>query len=211
LGRVLDAVREGGVQILLGTQMLAKGHDFPGVTLVGVLDLDQSLYAGDFRAPERTAQLVVQVMGRAGRAARPGRVVLQTRHPEHPLLRSLLRDGYPGFAAAALAERREADLPPFSHLALLRAEAPAADQASAFLHEARASAERLRGSEVFCFGPVPAPMERRAGRYRAQVLVQSAQRPRLQRFLAAWTRDLWALPRPKGLRWSLDVDPQEMS
>jgi primosomal protein N' (replication factor Y) len=210
LARLLDEVRRGDVQILLGTQMLAKGHDFPGVTLVGILDLDQSLYASDFRAPERTAQLIVQVTGRAGRAERPGRVVLQTRHPEHPLLRSLLCDGYTGFAAAALAERRAAELPPFSHLALLRAEAPAAETATAFLNQARALAERLAEPGVQCYGPAPAPMERRGGRYRAQLLVQSAQRPRLQRFLAGWILALRAMPRAKGLRWSLDVDPQDM-
>jgi primosomal protein N' (replication factor Y) (superfamily II helicase) len=210
LARLLDEVRRGEVQILLGTQMLAKGHDFPAVTLVGILDLDQSLYASDFRAPERTAQLVVQVSGRAGRAERPGRVVLQTRHPEHPLLQSLLRDGYPGFAAAALAERREAELPPFSHLALLRAEAPAAETSAAFLNRARELAEGIVGSAVQCYGPVPAPMERRGGRYRAQLLVQSAQRPQLQRFLAEWSLALRTLHRAKGLRWSLDIDPQDM-
>lgn len=230
LARLLDEIRAGAVQILLGTQMLAKGHDFPGVTLVGILDLDQSLYASDFRAPERTAQLIVQVTGRAGRAERPGRVVLQTRHPEHPLLQSLLREGYPGFAAAALAERREAELPPFSHLALLRAEAPAQETPNAFLSQARLIAEGIADesipgiprdraqvdaadneqSGVHCYGPVPAPMERRAGRYRAQLLVQCAQRPLLQRFLAAWSLALYALPRTKGLRWSLDVDPQDM-
>ena len=218
LARLLDEVRRGEVQILLGTQMLAKGHDFPGVTLVGILDLDQSLYASDFRAPERTAQLIVQVTGRAGRAERPGRVVLQTRHPEHPLLQSLLRDGYTGFATTALAERREAELPPFSHLALLRAEAPAAETATAFLNQARLIAERpgegraepLAELGVQCYGPVPAPMERRGGHYRAQLLIQSSQRPQLQRFLAGWSLALRTLPRSKGLRWSLDVDPQEM-
>nr|WP_300988570.1 primosomal protein N' [Thiocapsa sp.] len=219
LARLLDEVRRGDVQILLGTQMLAKGHDFPGVTLVGILDLDHSLYASDFRAPERTAQLIVQVTGRAGRAERPGRVVLQTRHPEHPLLQSLLHDGYRGFATTALAERREAELPPFSHLALLRAEAPAVETATDFLNQARliaegctaeGRAEPLAETGVQCYGPVPAPMERRGGRYRAQLLIQSSQRPRLQRFLAGWSLALRALPRSKGLRWSLDVDPQDM-
>ncbi|MBK1643106.1 primosomal protein N' [Thiocapsa imhoffii] len=211
LARLLEAVRRGEVQILLGTQMLAKGHDFPRVTLVGILDLDQSLYASDFRAPERTAQLIVQVTGRAGRAERPGRVVLQTRHPEHPLLQSLLRDGYAGFAAAALAERQEAELPPFSHLALLRAEAPMPEVPMAFLMSARTHAEVLREPDVHLWGPIPAPMERRAARYRAQLLVQSPRRGPLRRLLAGWTRALHALPRPRGLRWSLDIDPQDMS
>lgn len=210
LTRLLDQARRGEVQILLGTQMLAKGHDFPGVTLVGILDLDQSLYASDFRAAERTAQLVVQVAGRAGRAERPGRVVLQTRHPEHPLLQSLLRDGYPGFATEALRERQSAELPPFGHLALLRAESPMPDAALDFLRQARALAAPLLGSAVHLWGPVPAPMERRAGRYRAQLLAQSLERVCLQRVLADWDALLRRQSRPRGLRWSLDVDPQDM-
>lgn len=210
LTRRLGAIRRGEVQILLGTQMLAKGHDFPGVTLAGILELDQSLYASDFRAPERTAQLIVQVAGRAGRAERPGRVVLQTRHPEHPLLQSLLREGYGGFAAAALHERRAAELPPFAHLALVRAEAPGAAEPTRFLRRARALAEGLTEPRVRLFGPVPAPMERRAGRYRAQLLAHSLERPLLQAFLTRWCRDLRGLSRAGGLRWSLDVDPQEM-
>ncbi len=211
LARLLEEARRGEVQILLGTQMLAKGHDFPAVTLVGILDLDQSLYAGDFRAPERTAQLIMQVTGRAGRAERPGRVVLQTRHPDHPLLQGLLRGGYLAFAEAALAERRAAELPPYSHLALLRAEAPVPTTATEFLIQCRALAQDLAEPGVQLLGPVPAPMERRAGRYRAQLLVQSARRPQLHRLLASWVSVLRTLPRRGGLRWSLDVDPQELS
>ncbi|MBK1720349.1 primosomal protein N' [Thiocystis violacea] len=210
LARLFEAVRQGEIQILLGTQMLAKGHDFPGVTLVGILELDQSLHASDFRAAERTAQLIVQVAGRAGRAERPGRVVLQTRHPEHPLLQSLLRDGYAGFATAALAEREEAELPPYAYLALVRAEAPGEGDALAFLREALGLGESIGEPRIQLLGPVPAPMERRAGRYRAQLLVQCAERPRLQRFLSRWTLAIRGLPRRGGLRWSLDVDPQDM-
>ncbi len=212
LDRLLAAVRSREILILLGTQMLAKGHDFPGVTLVGILDLDQSLYAADFRAPERTAQLIVQVAGRAGRAERPGRVVLQTRHPEHPLLQSLLREGYPGFAEAALLERAAARLPPFSHLALLRAEAPAKEVPMEFMRLARALAQGLdrAGPGIQLMGPVPAPMERRAGRYRTQLLVECVKRGALHRFLGPWTAALRALPRTGRLRWSLDVDPQDM-
>jgi len=210
LDRLLAAVRRGEILILLGTQMLAKGHDFPGVTLVGILDLDQSLYAADFRAPERTAQLIVQVAGRAGRADREGRVILQTRHPRHPLLQSLLREGYPGFAEVALAEREAARLPPFSFLALLRADAPAAELPMEFLRQARILAEQWRGERVELLGPVPAPLERRAGRYRAQLLVECEERPLLQRFLDPWITALRARPRPGGLRWSVDVDPLDM-
>ena len=215
LDRLLAASHSGEIQILLGTQMLAKGHDFPGVTLVGILDLDHSLYAADFRAPERTAQLIVQVAGRAGRAERPGRVVLQTRHPEHPLLQSLLRGGYPGFAELALAERQSAQLPPFAHLALLRADAPDAELPMDFLRQGRALALTLQGdltgTRVAVSSPVPAPMQRRAGRYRAQLLLEGPDRPGLQRFLGPWVSRLWTIPRTRGLRWSLDVDPQDMT
>ncbi|MGE5153899.1 MAG: primosomal protein N' [Bdellovibrio bacteriovorus] len=210
LDRLLAAARRGEVLILLGTQMLAKGHDFPGVTLVGILDLDQSLYAADFRAPERTAQLIVQVAGRAGRADRPGRVILQTRHPRHPLLQSLLREGYPGFAEVALAERAAAHLPPFSHLALLRADAPAPEPPLDFLRRARALAESWSRGQVQLLGPAPAPMERRAGRHRAQLLVESRERLVLQRFLDPWVSALRGLPRSGGLRWSVDVDPLDL-
>lgn len=214
LERLIAQVRRGELRLLLGTQMLAKGHDFPGVTLVGILDLDQSLYAADFRAPERTAQLIVQVAGRAGRAERPGRVVLQTRHPGHPLLQSLLQHGYPGFAGLALAEREQARLPPFACLALLRADAPEPETPLAFLqHAKRLLTERLADpalARVQVRGPVPAPMPRRAGRHRAQLLLESPERSGLQRLLARWVLELRALPRRGGLRWSVDVDPQEM-
>jgi primosomal protein N' (replication factor Y) len=219
LDRLLAAGRRGETQVLLGTQMLAKGHDFPGVTLVGILDLDQSLYAADFRAPERTAQLIVQVAGRAGRAERPGRVLIQTRHPTHPLLRSLIDGGYAGFAELALAERASAQLPPFAHLALLRADAPAPEVPLEFLRQARALALAQlaeagaggQGAGVSVSSPVPAPMERRAGRYRAQLLVEAPLRGALQRFLGPWVAALWSLGRPRGLRWSVDVDPLDMT
>jgi primosomal protein N' (replication factor Y) len=210
LERLLGAARRGEVPLLLGTQMLAKGHHFPGVTLVGILDLDQGLYGADFRAPERMAQLVIQVAGRAGRARRPGRVVLQTRHPDHPLLLTLQRQGYPGFAAAALEERRQALLPPFSHQALMRAESPDLEKATGFLARAAQEASEIAAERVMILGPVPAPMERRGGRYRAHLLIQCDQRPPLQAFLSAWLSRVRALRGVARLRWSLDVDPQEM-
>ncbi len=212
LEQVLEAARRGEIQILLGTQMLAKGHDLPGVTLVGILELDQALYAADFRAAERAAQLIIQVAGRAGRADRPGRVLLQTRHPDHPLLQLLLRGGYSDFARAALAERAAAELPPFSHLALMRTEAPTAGEALAFLQQARTLGEQLRPepSPVLLLGPVPAPLERRAGRHRAQLLIQGAKRPLLQRFLQDWLPEVRAIRCSRRLRWSLDVDPRDL-
>lgn len=210
LERLLDAARRGEIPLLLGTQMLAKGHHFPGVTLVGILDLDQGLYGSDFRAPERMAQLVVQVAGRAGRAQRPGRVVLQTRHPDHPLLITLQRQGYGSFASAALEERRQANLPPFSHQALMRAESGDAEAATDFLRRAMRQAADATARGVTVLGPVPAPMERRGGRYRAHLLLQSDLRPGLQAFLADWLPKVGGLRGVARVRWSLDVDPQEM-
>lgn len=206
----LANVRAGGACILVGTQMLAKGHHFPEVTLVGLLDADQGLYSSDFRAGERMAQLIIQVAGRAGRAARPGRVMLQTHHPDHPLLQKLLRDGYGAFAAAALEERRAADLPPFTSQALLRAEAAAAGAPQRFLEQAAAAARCFAGAHVVLWGPVPAPMERRAGRFRGQLLVQSARRGELQQLLDRWIPGLAELPHARRVRWSVDVDPLEM-
>ena len=210
LEKMLNGIHAGRYRILLGTQMLAKGHHFPDVTLAGILDVDQGLFSADYRAAERMAQLIEQVGGRAGRAEKAGRVLLQTRHPDHPLLQTLVRRGYGAFARESLAERRQAGLPPYSHQALLRAEAPSPKAPMAFLEEAAGAAGTLASGEVEIWGPVPAPMERRAGRVRAQLLLQSADRGRLQRLLQAWTPALGKLKSARRVRWSIDVDPQEM-
>jgi len=206
----LERVHSGAARILIGTQMLAKGHHFPDVTLVGILDADQGLFSADFRAGERMAQLILQVAGRAGRAERPGEVLIQTHHPDHPLLRLLIEQGYGAFAAAALDERRQAELPPYSFLALLRAEAPAAAVPLAFLELARQLAEGLQPEGVLLLGPVPAPMEKRAGRFRAQLLLQAASRAALHRLLDRWLPLLEESKEGRKVRWSLDVDPGEM-
>lgn len=206
-----ERVRTGDADILIGTQMLSKGHDFPEVTLVGVLNADQGLYGSDFRAAERLVQQVVQVAGRAGRAAKPGRVLVQTHHPGHPLFAALLARGYDAFADYALEERRAAAFPPFSHLALLRAESPRPGAATAFLGAARAAAlvcPLAPGVELM--EPVPSPMERRAGRHRAQLLVQAANRSGLHALLAAWVPRLDTLEQARRVRWSLDVDPADL-
>ncbi len=208
--QLLDRARSGEARLLLGTQMLAKGHHLPSVTLVGILDCDQGLFGADFRAPERMAQLITQVAGRAGRAERPGEVLIQTHHPEHPLLQLLLREGYSRFARESLAERQAAGLPPYSHLALLRAEAVDAGPPRNFLQEAREWGERVSSPQVMLMGPVPAPMERRAGRYRAQLLLQAPDRRSLHALLDALVPQLSSLPSARRVRWSLDVDPQEM-
>jgi primosomal protein N' (replication factor Y) len=189
---------------------LAKGHHFPNVTLAGVLDADQGLYGVDFHAGERMAQTIVQVAGRSGRSDKPGAVVIQTHHPDHPLLQTLLTRGYHAFATAALDERRLAGLPPYSVMALLRAEAVSRSAPETFLNQARAEAETLLTKGVQLFGPLPAPMEKRAGRYRAQLLLQSPRRAELQRLLQTWIPLLEKLKLARKVRWSVDVDPMEM-
>jgi primosomal protein N' (replication factor Y) len=204
-----ERVHAGDVDILVGTQMLAKGHDFPQLTLVGVLGADNALYSADFRATERLAALLFQVAGRAGRADLPGEVIVQTDFPTHPLYDALARHDYGQLAAALLAERRLVGLPPYSHLALLGAEAPRRDVVDAFLaaaHAAGVEAARAAAVPVEVFAPVPAGLARRAGLERGQVLAQSAQRGALQRFLPRWREAIAALPGSR-VRWALDVDP----
>ncbi len=208
LEAVVEQVHAGDIDILLGTQMLAKGHHFPDVTLVVVLDADAGFYSVDFRAPERMAQLIVQVAGRAGRADKPGRVIIQTRHPEHPLLAALLSRGYPDFAAQALAERRQAQLPPFSHQALIRAEAHRLQSPLDFLEQVASLAKRLE-PRLQILGPVPAPMPKRAGRHRAQLLIQGDRREPLHRLLDRLLPRIGELPGSR-VRWSLDVDPLDL-
>lgn len=204
---LLAPLAAGGAAILVGTQMLAKGHDLPNLTLVAIVGVDDGLYSVDFRAPERLAQLIVQVAGRAGRAAKPGRVLLQTHHPDHPLLQRLLAGGYPALAAELLGERRAAMLPPYAHHALLRAQAPQRTAVDAFLSAAAAALPRDAGLEIA--GPLPAPLPRRAGYERGQLLVASMSRPTLHRALAPWHAALAVLPAARRVRWSLDVDPVE--
>jgi len=206
----LAAARDGKAQLLIGTQMLAKGHDFPKLTLVGLVDADQGLMSADFRGPERMAQLITQVAGRAGRGQRPGQVLIQTRAPDHPLLDTLIRGGYPAFADAALRERAEVGFPPYSHLALLRAEALQKDHVQAFLEEAVATATPRASEAILLMGPVPAPMERRAGRYRAQVMIQAEQRAPLHQLLGPLAPLLETLKSARRVRWSLDVDPIDL-
>jgi primosomal protein N' (replication factor Y) len=207
---LLEHVQTGQRQILVGTQMLTKGHHFPNVTLVGVLDADQGLFGVDFRGTERMAQLIVQVAGRAGRSDKPGQVIIQTHHPDHPLLRTLVTQGYADFARTALMERCQAELPPYSSVALLRAEATQRDLPQNFLAQACQKAMLVGCKGLQLLGPVPAPMERRAGRYRAQLLIQAGQRSVVQSFLELWVPQLGTLPLARKVRWSIDVDAMEM-
>ena len=204
----MSRMASGEARILVGTQMVTKGHDFPNVTLVVVLNADQGLFSTDFRAPERLAQTIVQVAGRAGRGTRPGEVLIQTEFPEHPLLRSLLTEGYEGFARTALAERAQASWPPYCRLAAVRTSARNAQDAITFLEEARAVAQVPKNVRIL--GPAPAAMARRAGRYHAQLLVESPDRTALHRFLDAWLPQIEQLRSSRRVRWALDVDPIEL-
>jgi primosomal protein N' (replication factor Y) len=203
--QVMQAVLTGEARILVGTQMVTKGHHFPNVTLVAVLNADQGLFSTDFRAAERLAQTIIQVAGRAGRDARPGEVLIQTEYPEHPLLQSLLTAGYEGFADSGLAERAAAHWPPYGRLAVLRASGATGAAAFDFLEAARAAAGRP--PQVRLLGPVAAPLARRAGRHHAQLLIESPERGPLQRFLKGWIDALERLPAARRVRWALDVDP----
>jgi primosomal protein N' (replication factor Y) len=205
----LEKAHSGESGILVGTQMLAKGHDFPNITLVCVLDTDQALFSADFRAAEHLAQLITQVSGRAGRAEKPGEVLIQTHHPDHPLLQTLLHKGYQAFAEIALQERHAASLPPICHLVLLRCESVDANAAQAFLQQAADSAKQVDSKDIDLFGPLSAPMERRAGRYRYQIMLQSKQRKALHQFLSWWVPQLQQLPTARKVRWSIDVDPYD--
>lgn len=205
----LEQAHSGKSGILVGTQMLAKGHDFPNVTLVCVLDTDQALFSADFRAAEHLAQLITQVSGRAGRAEKSGEVLIQTHHLDHPLLQTLLHRGYQAFAAAALQERRAANLPPLHHLVILRCESVQAEAAQIFLQQAVHTAKQVDMQKIELFGPIPAPMERRAGRYRYQLMLQSAQRKPLHLFLSWWVPQLQQLRSAGKVRWSIDVDPYD--
>ncbi|HEY3809463.1 MAG TPA: primosomal protein N' [Steroidobacteraceae bacterium] len=204
----MRAVFSGEARILVGTQIVTKGHHFPGISLAVVLNADQGLFSTDFRAAERLAQIIVQVAGRAGREQARGEVLIQTEYPDHPLLQSLLTSGYEGFAAEGLRERAAAQWPPFGRLALLRASALSAEAALEFLAAARAAAPPSAG--VRLLGPVPAGMARRAGRHYAQLLLESRERGALHRLLDEWLPRVGALPQARRVRFALDVDPLDI-
>lgn len=208
--KLLAGIHNGQRQILIGTQMLAKGHHFPNVTLVGILDADNGLYSTDFRATERMGQLILQVAGRAGRAEKPGQVFLQTHQPDHPLLQSLIHEGYGKFAKDLLQERQTSAWPPYTYLALLRAETQHQHTALNFLTQARTVAEGLPDQRIQLLGPIPAPMEKKAGYFRALLLFQAEQRQLLQQWLMQFVPLLEAIKWKGRVRWSLDVDPIEI-
>lgn len=206
---VLRDIHAGEADILVGTQMLAKGHDFPRLTLVAVLGADAALFAADWRAPERLFAQLMQVAGRAGRAELRGEVLIQTQYPEHPLYAALVAQDYPVFAASQLRERADAGFPPYAFQAMLRAEAPDMAEALDFLRRASALPVLLEHAEVMLYDPVPMKLARLANLERAQLLAESGSRGALQRFLPAWRTAIAALKAPARLRWHLEVDPLE--
>ncbi|WP_420064335.1 primosomal protein N' [Pectobacterium colocasium] len=211
LEQQLSQVRQGGARLLIGTQMLAKGHHFPDVTLVALLDVDGSLFSADFRAAERFAQLYTQVAGRAGRAGKAGEVALQTHHPDHPLLQTLLQQGYDAFASQALTERKSVFLPPFTSHILFRADDHDNQQAALFLQQLRnlLEASPLRDESLWLLGPVPALQPKRAGRFRWQLLLQHPSRARLQKLVRTSMALIGTLPQARKVKWMLDVDPTD--
>jgi primosomal protein N' (replication factor Y) len=200
-------VRAGEPCVLVGTQMLAKGHHFPAVTLVIVVGVDQALYSADYRALERMGQLLEQVSGRAGRADKPGTVILQTLHPDHEALERLISEGYPAYAEWLLQDRLTGGLPPFSQMALLRADAHRKPEVNDFLE---AASKCFPAGPATVLGPLPAMMERRGGRIRMYLAITANDRSSLHRQLDAWLPAIRELPAARKVRWAMDVDPQEL-
>lgn len=206
---LLQQVNESPKAILLGTQMLAKGHHFPNVTLVGIVDADSGLFSADFRASEQMGQLLMQVAGRAGRAEKAGTVMIQTRHPEHPQLQILLQEGYQHFANILLHEREAALLPPYAYFAVFKAEAYVEENASQFLQSIKTMLNT--GQErVNVLGPVPAMLSKRKGLYCQHLILKSNKRSVLQNLLKLILQKMEATPPQQAVKWILDVDPVEV-
>jgi primosomal protein N' (replication factor Y) len=209
LDNMLSSINNNEHQILIGTQILSKGHHFPNVTLVLILDVDGALFSADYRAAEHLAQLITQLAGRAGRAEKPGEMWLQTHDPGHPLLQDLINNGYAHFAQYALLERQQANLPPYTFQALFKAQALSARDAFDFLQQISQLFNAT--NHVDCVGPIPALMEKRQGQYRMQLLLQSSQRSILQRAIGQQIKQIETLSLANKIRWSLDIDPQDFS
>ena len=209
----LDIVLKGEPCILVGTQMLTKGHHFPKVNMVCILDADQGFFSSDFRALERMGQTLIQITGRAGRESQDGEVLLQTELPDHPALQTLMQSGYNEFAKAALEDRKSLSYPPYGYLCLIRADAVHLEQSILFLNDLKTFMEGCIENQINpprILGPAPAPMQKRAGRHRAQLLLQSSSRTTLHQLLSQSTVQITNLPSSKKVRWSLDIDPLEL-
>jgi len=211
MGEQVDIINRGEPAILVGTQMLAKGHHFPALNLVVVLDIDQGLYNPDFRGPEKTVQLLTQVAGRAGRTGHAGKVLIQTHLPEHPLLQTWQTESYQGIVETLLNERSLRSLPPYAHMALIRADSHKPEHAMQFLNAlAMQQANTVNQSGCQLIGPLAAVMEKRAGRHRAQLMIKSEQRKSLHGAVKQLIHWLDQSKKPTGLRWSVDIDPQDV-
>jgi primosomal protein N' (replication factor Y) len=211
LKKSLEAIHRQEADILIGTQMLVKGHHFENVTLVAAIDVDNALFSSDFRAVERLGQSLVQVAGRAGRAEKRGEVFVQTHHPEHPLLQTLFQSGYVSFANALLMERMQTQLPPFAHLILLRAQAKDKMKVQRFLELAKTHLNPINSTaSIQIAGPFPVAMEKKAGVYRMQLFLQSPNRSVLQKSLVTFLTFQEKQKPISGLKWVIDVDPIEM-
>lgn len=204
----LDAIHKGEAQLIIGTQMLAKGHHFPNLSLVVILDADAGFFNPDFRAQEQLGQLLTQVAGRAGREDIPGEVLLQTHQPDHPMLNLLIQKGYDAFAQELLNIRHQAKLPPYHYLALIRAQGRHLPAVQNFLRTTR---EHLQNDTITIMGPAPAPLPKKAHQHRQQLLIKSASRQSLKQALTAMRQSLTSHPSTKGIQWSVDVDPQDLS
>lgn len=211
MNEYLEKIHSGEIDILIGTQMLAKGHHFPNVTLTGIVDADRGLFSTDFRASERLAQLFIQVSGRTGRGSKEGTVIIQTHNPDHPLFKQLIEHGYNYFSTSLLQERKHSSLPPYAYMAFLRAEAHNANDAKRFINDATMQLTKLTNNALQLFGPIPALIEKRSGRYRYQLIIQSSSRKSLHSHLDQWLDKLDEMRTGKKVRWSLDIDPQDMT
>lgn len=208
LQQALEDIHQHGARLIIGTQMLAKGHHFPNVSLVVIVDVDGALYSSDFRAPEQLAQLLTQVAGRAGRGNTAGKVLLQTHYPQHVLLQDIIQNGYAAFARSALLERQQTRLPPFMHLAMFSAEAHQSASCQQWLSKLT---QLLHDPSVQVLGPIPAPLERRAGKYRWQLQLFSDNRTRLHHCLDQLLSALLQWPESRKVKWQLDVDPTDLT
>jgi len=203
----VSSIKAGEVDILIGTQMLAKGHHFPDVTLVGLIDMDGALYSADFRAPEYAAQLITQVSGRAGRADKTGEVIIQTHHADHPMLHQVIHQGYATFANSAIEERIEAELPPHAFSAMFQAESPLLQSVRTFLADVKQILDRYSNLKVDLLGPAPAVYAKKAGKYRYQLLLQTNNRNELHQLLELTLQDIEKLKSANRVRWRVEVDP----
>ncbi len=211
MSSILEKINDGSIDILIGTQMLAKGHHFPNVTLTAIVDADHGLFSTDFRASERLAQLFVQVSGRAGRGEKKGTVVVQTHQPDHDLFQQIIQHGYQHYAKTLMQERETAELPPYSYMALLNAEAHNQSDAVGFLRHAAVLINERKEKQLSVFGPVPALIEKRSGRFRQQLILQANNRNALHKHIDSWLLQLETAKLSKKVRWSIDIDPQDMA